>query len=314
MTEGGTNGVPPFLLWSIMDLLEAAAQFLAHRRVRCVKATIVTYEQHLRDWLGWRTAAYGPLVADVTLSEIRAYIAQLSERCMPRTVQNTHRTLRVFWRWLDLEDQLTPTQQRIFMAGRIPLPKVAERERPAVSADMVAALLSVCEDDEEGARNRAMILLLWESGIRVGELARMLHADLDLAERQAKVIGKGDKEAHVFWGPRTATALRRYLLVRSGPTIGPMFRGCASRNQGQSLTPDAIRHCLKRLAKRAGIVLPKGAIVHGFRHGCARNMRRKGATKEEVRDILRHEDLETTQRYLGLDVEAPRSAHRRLFE
>ena len=233
---------------------------------------------------------------------------------MPRTVQNTFRTLRVFWRWLDLEDALTPTQQRIFLPGRIALPKVSERERPAVTADMVAALLAACGDDEEGWRNYAMILMLWESGIRVGELARMLHTDLDLAERQAKVIGKGDKEAYVFWGPRTSTALRRYILVRSGPTSGPMFRGCASRNSGAALTPDAIRHCLKRLAKRAGIVLPKGAVVHGFRHGCARNMRQNGATKEEVRDILRHEDLETTQRYLGLDVEAPRSAHRRIFE
>jgi site-specific recombinase XerD len=297
-----------------MDLTEATGLFLAHRRVRCVKATVTTYEQHLRDWLGWRKDRYGPLVEDVTLTEIRAYVTQLTERCMPRTVQNTYRTLRVFWRWLDNEDALTLDQQRIYLPGRIALPKVVERERPAVSRDQVDALLAVCEDDEEGHRNRAMILMLWESGLRVGELARMLHADLDLAERQARVIGKGSKEGYIFWGPRTSTALRRYLLVRSGPTNGPMFRGCASRNQGQALTPDAIRHCLKRLAKRAGIVLPKGAVVHGFRHGCARDMRRKGASKEDIRDILRHEDIETTKHYLGLDIEAPRAAHRRLFD
>ena len=297
-----------------MQIETAARLFLDHRRARCVDVTVRVYQQHLQDWVSWR-AAYGPQVADVSLAEFRAYLAQLAHRCKPRTVHNTYRTLRIFWGWLDVEDQLTPAQQRFFMPGRIALPKIVERERPAVTGDQVEALLSVCEDDETGSRNRAMILMLWESGLRIGELAGLQQSDLDLAERQARVIGKGSKEAYIFWGARTSSALRRYLLVRRGPSNqGSVFRGCASRNNGQALTPDAIRHCLKRLAALAGITLPKGATVHGFRHGCARSMRQRGATKEEVRDILRHEDLATTQRYLGLDVEAPRAAHRRLFE
>ena len=303
------------MLWCFMQLELATGMFLDHRRIRCAVTTITVYTQHIRDWLGWRSGAgAGPQVGDVTLAELQTYLGQLAQRCKPRSVHNTYRTLRVFWRWLDLSEALTPAQQRFFQLGRIALPKISERERPAVNLATVEALLAVCQDDELGQRNRAMILLLWESGLRVSELAGLQQADLDLAERQARVIGKGSKEGYIFWGPRTGAALRRYLLVRPGPTAGPVFRGCSSRNNGQALTPDAIRHCLRRLAALAGVELPQGASVHGFRHGCARELRRRGASKEEVRDILRHEDLATTQRYLGLDVEAPRAAHRRIFE
>jgi site-specific recombinase XerD len=300
-----------------MDVGTAVRQFLAQRSVKCKANTLVSYQQNLADWLHWReTHGYSASLADVELAELRAYVAQLAERLKPRTVRNIHRTIKALWRWLDSEeDLLTPAQRRFFVAGRIALPRIVERERPAVTPEQVAALLAVCsEDTEEGRRNRAMILLLWESGLRVFELASMQQSDLDLAERQARVIGKGDKEAYVFFGSLTRSAIRRYLLVRRGGLAGPLFRGCASRNNGQALTPDAIRHCLKRLARLAGVELPKGATVHGFRHGCARELRRRGASKEEVRDILRHEDLKTTQHYLGLDIEAPRAAHRRLID
>ncbi|HMQ31568.1 MAG TPA: tyrosine-type recombinase/integrase [Chloroflexaceae bacterium] len=290
----------------------AIRAFVAARRPRCVPGTLRCYRERLGDWLRWRRGR-GPALADVTLAELRAYLAALGTRCRPRTVHNHYRALRALWRWLDGEGAVGPQQARFFVPGRLSLPPVVERERPAVTRAQVEQLLAGGDEGEEGARNRAIVLLLWESGLRVGELAALAQADVDLAERQARVIGKGSKEGYVFWGPRAAAALRRYLRVRRGPIAGPLFRGVSSRNNGGAMTANAVRLMLKRLAAATGVTLPKGAVVHGFRHGCARELRRRGCTREEVRDILRHEDLATTARYLGLDVEAPRSAHRRAF-
>lgn len=302
----------------VMDLQTAIVSFLAQRRRRCKPNTLTAYEQRLDDWVRWRHAAgHNPQLADVTLAELRAYHDQLADRCKPNTVHNHYRSLRALWRWLRWETDdkghplLDESQQGFFENGRIDLPPVAVRERPAVTRAQVDALISVCGDDEEGLRNRAIVLLLWESGVRVFELAELTQHAVDLAEREARIIGKGDKEGAIWWGPGTAVALMRYLRVRRGPLQGPLFRGVSSRNNGGAMTPNAVRIMLKRLAKQAGVTLPKGAVVHGFRHGCARDLRRRGCTKEEVRDILRHKDLETTDRYLGLDLESPRNAHRR---
>jgi integrase/recombinase XerD len=303
-----------------MLVRDAIRAFLSHRRASCVAGTLLSYEQRLDDWQLWRKATgYGPTLAEVSLAELRVYFAQLAARCKPRTVHNHHRVLKSLWRWLAAETDtegrplLTEEQRNYFTNGRIALPRVVERERPAVKLAQVETLLSGCGDDEEGLRNRAIVLLLWESGVRVHELASLNQADLDMAERQARVIGKGQKEGYLWWGSRTASALLRYMRVRRGSLSGPLFRGVSSRNNGGAMTGNAVRLMLKRLAKSVGVKLPEGATVHGFRHGCAREMRRLGCTKEEVRDILRHEDLKTTERYLGLDVEAPRSAHRRAY-
>lgn len=301
-------------------LVAAVRQFLAQRRRRCMGSTMASYEQLLGDWLAWRAAGdYPASLGGVTLAELRAYHDQLGARCQPRTVHNHYRTLRAFWRWLGAEADdagrplLAEGQRGYFAPGRIDLPRVVERQRPAVTAGQVEQLLAVCGDDEEGHRNAAMVLMLWESGVRVHELAALDQAACDLAEREALIVGKGRKQRYVWWGPRTASALLRYLRVRRGPLGGPVFRGVSSRNNGDAMTANAVRLTVKRLARRAGVRLPRGATVHGFRHGCARELRRRGCTKEEVRDILGHEDMATTQRYLGLDVEAPRAAHRRAY-
>jgi site-specific recombinase XerD len=306
-----------------MLVADAIRAFLSHRRRRGITAgSLAAYQSHFDGWQTWRTGEQRPAsLRSVDLRELERYLASVAARCKPRTVQNHRRTLKALWNWLrwELDGQgrplLSETQLGFFANGRIAVPSVVERERPAVTKAQMEALLQAAGDgaDEESARDRAIVLLLWESGARVFELAGMRTELVDLAERTARIIGKGGREGAIFWGPRGARALARYLRLRRGPLNGPLLRGCSSRNNGEAVSPNLIRLLLKRLAKRAGVTLPKGAPVHGFRHGCARELRAKGLSKEEVRDVLRHRDLKTTERYLGLDVEPARRAHRKVY-
>lgn len=308
----------------MIQLSALARAFLVHRSRQGRKLnTIRVYEQHLEDWQAWRVAQGRPdSLQSVTLQELRDYFAQLAERVKPSTVHNIFRTLRNLWRWAESEEDaegralVSDAQARFFARDRIPLPKRSRRERPAIAPDQVEQLLAAAGDGltEESARNRAIVLLLWESGMRVHELAGLQADAISVRERRAVIVGKGDKQAPVFWGPRANAAIVRYLhLRRCGPTGGALFRGVSSRNNGEGCSANLIRLMLRRLARAAGVELPAGSPCHAFRHGFAREMRRRGLTRQEVGALLRHNDAETTAIYLGLDTEAMGATHRRAF-
>jgi site-specific recombinase XerD len=310
------------------------------------------YRRTLGDWLEWRARqGLAPAVADVRLNDFTAYFDYLRREHIPHatnprrpaaqkggvkpnTADSIYRVLRAFWTFLsredDQEDQplLTHAQTRYFLNDRVPRPAVprldsvearranADRNR-AMTEEKLAQLLEAAGDgsDEESARNRAILLLLFESGLRVSELASLQDNSLDLAERTAWIVGKGRKAGVVFWGPRTAVALLHYLRLRQGVRGGdqPLFRGCSSRNQGGAVTDNLVRTVIRRLAARAGVSLPLGSPCHCFRRGFAQACRRAGLGREEVQALLRHDDLSTTLRYLG-DDEAPlQRSHRRVF-
>jgi integrase/recombinase XerD len=308
-----------------MRVTVAVKAFLAHRRVTCVASTLVRYEADLDIWLTWRSARaeqYGPCIQDVTITELRALLAERSATCSAWTVRSLRRTLQGLWNFLAYETDahgrpvLTDVQQTFFRNNRLPNPRVPTEERPALTPEQLEALLEAAGDgaDEESARNRAIMLLLWESGLRVHELAKLTQADVRLAERTAYVIGKGNRPDAVFWGPRASAALRRYLALRRGPRDhGPLFRGVSTRNDGGAVTANLVRLCIKRIAADAGITLPKGSPCHCFRHGFARELRRRGLTRAQVGELLRDRTPAVVDSYLGLDIAPRRQVHRQAF-
>ncbi len=146
---------------------------------------------------------------------------------------------------------------------------------------------------------RAVILLLYESGMRIGELCALEDPYVKLREREAQVLGKGNQWRPVFWQPPGAVAFIRYVLVRRGPRDrGALFRGTSPRNDGGSMTPDAIRGMIKRIAAEAAITLPKGCPVHWFRHSFAKRGLEAGLDLSQVGQLLGHRNPKTTTRYL----------------
>ena len=317
-----------------MLLSEGVELFLEHRRLRDLSpATLGIYRYWLELWFEWRAKHGNPLeVGGVGIEELRTFFAYLKDEHVPHqgnthrpavdrhglapaSIEGCYRVLRAFWTFLDEEEELTPRQARFFARGRIPRPQVPDDPREAADEPVVNTLLAAIDGyDERATRDRVIVLLLYESGMRVSELCKLKDRDVLLRDQAAKVIGKGRRFRWAFWDERGATALAAYLNKRSGPVGGPLLRGCSSRNNGGPMTRDAVRAMLKRLADKAGIKLPDGAPVHSFRHGFIHAGLDAGLDISEVAQLAGHRDIKTTMTYARRNRSRLQRAHRRIFD
>jgi site-specific recombinase XerD len=312
----------------VVQIPEATLRFLDHRRAaNRAASTISLYRRQLQTWLQWLVAHERPLiVADLTIDELRDFFASLRDEGGGRrkrvlsenTRASYHRTLRAFWGFLAIEPEsgLTLDQQRFFL--RITAPAVPEEPRPVADEDAMLAIAQACGDGhtEESARNRAIVFLLYESGMRISELCSLTDELVNHKRRQAQVLrAKGGKHRKVFWQSGAAAALGRYLLLRRGLSGGPLplFRGCSIRNNGGAITADSVRATVKRIASAADLTLPKGAPLHSLRHGFAHAAIEGGAELSDLADLLGHADLETTRIYVRNDDTRLEAAYDRIF-
>jgi site-specific recombinase XerD len=262
-------------------------QFLLSRRARnCTARTLAVYEANLRRF----AAAVDHDLARATALAVQGYLAALRAHLRPVSVHQHYRTLRTFFAWAVAVGALA-RHPLAGVAMRAPktLPRVPED-------DAVRRLLAACPATVEGHRNRAMVALLADSGLRKEELRRLRLQDLDLARRLVCVrAGKGQKDGIGFMGDRTARLVRRWLAVHPAPhPEAPVWcdRG------GAMLGPSAVVRILHRLSRRAGLARPVGP--HALRHYAATSLMRATGDLDLVRRVLRHETLAMTLRYAAL--------------
>jgi site-specific recombinase XerD len=317
-------------------LRDAIALFLEHRQHAGLSAdTVRLYTRQLTTWRRWRsTHGYSTLLADITIDDLRAYMTYLQSEHLPHQ-ENTHRphqdaqlapatvasiwrTIRALWNFLIDEQLLSDTQATFFLRKRIPAPKVPTQIRKTYDNATFKALLTAAAEQQRGpvrpVRDRAILLLLYDTGMRVAELCSLCDDDMNYAERQAVVMGKGDKQRYVFWTERTTAALLAYTAVRSGGAGGPLFRGYGSRNSGGKLTADGVRGIIDRLARKAGIDLVDGAPVHALRHTFAHRFLDNGGDGLTLQQLLGHSSISTTQRYCLENPSGLRRAYRKAFD
>ena len=174
------------------------------------------------------------------------------------------------------------------------------RRRPAepLTTDEVLALMKACSQRAPtGIRNRALVAVLWRSGLRISEALELELRDVDLDAGSLRVRhGKGDRSRTVGVDEQTTALLARWLdrrqrLDEVGPRA-PVF--CTLR--GAQIDSSYIRRLLPRLAARAGV--QKRVHAHGLRHTHAAELAREGTPINVIRDALGHTSLAVTDRYL----------------
>lgn len=184
---------------------------------------------------------------------------------------------------------------------KIELPKVSRKQVTFLHYDEVARMLDgIPLDSEQGLRDRAIIELLFSSGLRVSELANLNRDHVNTKRREFMVRGKGQKDRPVFIGEAAAIRVEDYLGARLD-NLPPLFlsysRNNTVSNKGdyRRLTTRSIQRIINKYARLAGIT--KHVSPHTMRHSFATDLLMNGADLRSVQSMLGHSNISTTQVY-----------------
>lgn len=239
---------------------------------------------------------------DVTTHHIRLFILSLQETNIPISVHAYYRAVRRFFNWLIAEGLLDKSPM-----VNIRPPRIAKRKRSCFSdGDINNLLLLTSGNRFLEMRNRAMVLMLLDTGIRLSELANIQIGDIDFNRETIKILGKGNKERIVRVGKRTRKALIVYLLSRddSHPCLW-------ITEERRPMTRYGVQSTIRVLCRRAGITDAKPG-PHTFRHTAAISYLRNGGDIMTLKNMLGHSKLDMVQEYLsGLEDEDMLAVHRK---
>ena len=254
-----------------------------------------------------------PPLAAITIGQIRAFLDSLSN-LSKKSLLNAHTDLSALWAWA-LREQIVA--RNIIRDVDPPRPEIREII-PFTEAD-VRALVGACDRTRAYTRpgqrpcanarptylrDRAIILLLLDTGMRATELCRLRVYQADLKNQRLVVEGKGDKERMLPISSRTAQALWKYLATRSSPPSGSILFATIHE---RGLDRQQLRHLVERIGIRAGV---DDVHPHRFRHTFAITFLRNGGNVYALQRILGHSTMEMVKRYLSIAQVDIETAHR----
>jgi site-specific recombinase XerD len=162
--------------------------------------------------------------------------------------------------------------------------------------------------DERTLRDRAILELLFSTGLRVSELCS-LDSDIDLSRDELSVRGKGDKVRVVFISPAAKSAVTTYIKARKDMGEALFVNIAKGRERGERLTPRSIERLIKTYAAKAGIT--KKVTPHVLRHSFATDLLSNGADIRSVQQLLGHASINTTQIYTHVTDAHLREVHKK---
>jgi site-specific recombinase XerD len=266
---------------------EAVEAFLLSRSVGgCTSRTVGLY----REVLGPFQRAVGEDLEGCSALAVQKCLTELRSRVNGTTAHLHFSKLRAFFGWCVESGLLAENPMRgLTMRAPKTLPRVPEDEA-------VRRLLQACPETFEGRRNKALVALLADSGLRISEALRLRIEDVNFAARTLNVrAGKGQKDGVGFFGAETAQHIRAWLSkLRDAHAEDYLF----TDRRGRSLTRSHGVHVLHRLSVKAG--QPRKIGPHALRHYAATSILRQTGDLELVRQVLRHESLAMALRYAHL--------------
>ena len=244
-------------------------------------------EAFARDRLG-----HPPAAAEVDLWLLRAFFADLhARRASPTTAGRKLATFRSFFRFLCREGSLTKNPARSLVGPRkdLRIPNFLQEEE-------AGALMDTSDKTNVfWLRDRAILELLYSTGMRCSEIVGLVLEDVDFSNRSLRILGKGRKERWVPFGSKALLALNEYLASsaaasgRSGQS--PVFAGARKK----ALSDRTVRRIVARGLLRADV--RTRASTHTLRHSYATHLLQRGGDLRSIQELLGHSSLSTTQRY-----------------
>lgn len=292
-------------------------QFLEYLEIEknCSKLTLRDYRHYLKVFSEWYcTTLPNKKIEDLDLPTVRKYRVFLAnkvdekELTLKRVTQNYYViALRSFLRFLIKNDFKT------LEPSKIDLPKTESRSLKFLDRDQVERLVTSSDtSQEEGVRDRAIMELLFSTGLRVSELVSLNRDKVNLERREFGVIGKGGRARVVFISDRAAEWVGKYLEMRKDE-FRPLFIRYSGKviedNFGEKmrLTARSIERIIKKYVRIAR--LPVDATVHTLRHTFATDLLTNGADLRSVQEMLGHKNIATTQIYTHVTNKQLREVH-----
>jgi integrase/recombinase XerC len=281
--------------------------------VKSYGADLIQFGQFLMGEIGRGPGAQAPAPVDPAPLDqrqlacdplkVREFLAYLyGQNYTKSTTARKLATLRSFYKFLVRRGMLA-----VHPLSTIRTPKQEKRLPKCLDLEQVQKLLEAPGDaDLLSARDKAMLEVLYSSGIRVSELVELTTEDLDLTEGVLRVRGKGRKQRLTPIGSQAINAVKRYFTLRSqdprgriaaapdGQPIGRVFLN----KHGQPLSTRSVRRKLDKYLLAAG--LDPGISPHTLRHSFATHLLNNGADLRSVQELLGHQSLSTTQIYTHL--------------
>jgi integrase/recombinase XerD len=277
---------------------------LAKQAEGCSSATLHDYRAGLRHLSRWMAEVGHEDPGGLTAADLKAFLASLrslSRPLKPKTIYNVWVALKSFYRWWSEE-----TGKPSPMAS-VPAPKTTVPVIEPLSRDQVAAILRACDLTREATttwrrsfvmrrdtalRDRAIVLVLLDTGVRAAELCDLKVGDIDLTTGRVIVRkGKGGRGRTVYLGKAARRAVWRYLSQREDAAASdPLFVG---RND-RPLAGSSLHRLIRRLGERAGV---RNLHPHRFRHSFATEFLRNGGDLLSLQRLLGHRGLEMVRRY-----------------
>ncbi len=245
--------------------------------------------------------AFFAWLRDDYISEPGGAVQRAPMKLGPKSILNVHTALSALWTWAMEEGLAAANPIRAIEA-----PKVVEPVIEIFTKEQIEKMLEACERNRwksgrttserpTGDRDRAIVLMLLDTGLRAQELCDITIGALNLNGNSVKVLGKGNKQRVVYFGKRTAKAIWKSLVLRAD-AMKPeerLFLVDYPRDP-RPMDRRVLLHLLNRLGERAGV---PGVHPHRFRHSFAITYLRNGGDVFTLQMLLGHSDLSTVKRY-----------------
>jgi integrase/recombinase XerC len=290
---------------------EAVAAFLRHleRERNASPNTLRAYGEDLAQFSDYLRRELGrpPRPGDVDHLLVRGFLAELHQRGLSKSSSARKLAgLRSFFRYLCREGRLAANPARAIHTPR------QDKRIPAVLDEAQAAsLLELPGDGTPGVRGRAILELLYASGIRCAEAVALDVHEVDMGARMVRVLGKGRKERIVLFGRRAQAALSAWLVERE--KLRPRTDALFLNARGGRLSGRSVRALVAQRVKQ--VSLARRCSPHTLRHSFATHLLMRGADLRAIQELLGHASLSTTQRYTHVDtrhiIEVYKKAHPR---
>jgi integrase/recombinase XerD len=249
------------------------------------KNTVDSYEEDLKHYLELNKS-----IKDITREEIVELIKSLEDSLSPKSINHIIGSIKGLHKYYSMHyDIPNVTEDLENLKVRKSLPKV-------LTIEEIDKLLDIELNNEFDYRNKAMLELMYSSGLRVSELVNLSLNDIDLNECIVKVYGKGSKERVVPIGDYALEALDKYIHeYRNSMLKGYITDALFLNNHGRNMTRQGFFIILKNIADEKGI--KKEFSPHTLRHSFATHLLEHGADLRSIQELLGHENMSTTSIY-----------------